>query len=57
MLKPIGMIGKFKLKKDIIVVGLEKINQISPLFDPDLFECVDTQIYRIDMIDYRKHII
>ena len=27
------------------------------LFDPDLFECIDTQIYGIDTIDYRKHII
>ena len=125
-------VGTFKLKKDIIVVDLKKINQISPfiegldcleyainkehlnkindemgkimrrsdsaldyvptqyitdfvksiihddvveyagieyksvmhsdgynlaLFDPDLCECVDTQIYRIDMIDYRKHAI
>lgn len=25
------------------------------LFDPDLFECVDTKVYGIDMIDYRKH--
>ena len=126
-------VGTFKLKKDIIVVDLKEINQISPfiegidcleyainkehlnkindemgkimrrsdsaldyvptqyitdfvksiirndgaaeyagieyksvmhsdgynlaLFDPDLCECVDTQIYRIDMIDYRKHVI
>ena len=75
-------VGKFKLTKDIIVVDLKKINQISPfiegldcleyagieyksvmhsdgynlaLFDPDLFECVETQVYGIDMIDYRKH--
>ena len=27
------------------------------LFDPALFECVDTQVYGIDTIDYRKHII
>lgn len=27
------------------------------LFDPDLFECVDTKVYGIDMIDYRKHIV
>lgn len=125
-------VGKFKLKKDIIVVDLKKINQISPfidgldcleyainkehlnkinnemgkimrrsdsaldyvptqyitdfvksiihdgveeyagieyksvmhsdgynlaVFDPDVFECVGTKVYRIDTIDYRKHII
>ena len=125
-------VGKFKLKKDIIVVDLKRINQISPfieglncleyainkehlnkindemskimrrsdsaldyvptqyitdfvksiihddvaeyagieyksvmhsegynlaLFDPDLCECVDTQVYGIDTIDYRKHLI
>ena len=125
-------VGKFKLKKDIIVVDLKKINQISPfiveldcleyainkehlnkindemgkimrrsdsaldyvptqyiadfvksimrdgdaeyagieyksvmhregynlaLFDPDLFECIDTEIYGIDTIDYRKHVL
>ena len=27
------------------------------LFDPDLFECVGTEVYRIDMIDYRKHAV
>lgn len=27
------------------------------LFDPDLCECVDTQVYGIDTIDYRKHLI
>lgn len=123
-------VGKFRLKKDIIVVDLKKINQISPflegldcleyainkehlnkindemgkimrrsdsaldyvptqyitdfvksiihddvaeyagieyksvmhsdgynlaLFDPDLFECVETEVYGIDTIDYRKH--
>lgn len=122
-------VGKFRLKKDIIVVDLKKINQISPfiedldcleyavnkehlnkindemgrimrrsdsaldyvptqyitdfvksishngeyeysgieynsvmhmggynlaVFNPDLFECIETKIYRIDMIDYRK---
>ncbi len=25
------------------------------LFDPDLFECEETEVYRIDTIDYRKH--
>ena len=25
------------------------------LFDPDLCECISKQVYRIDMIDYRKH--
>ena len=25
------------------------------LFDPDLFECVETEVYGIDTIDYRKH--
>lgn len=25
------------------------------VFDPDLFECVETKVYRIDTIDYRKH--
>lgn len=123
-------VGKFVLKKDIIVVDLKRINQISPfiegldcleyainkehlnkindemskimrrsdsdldyvptqyitdfvksiihdgvpeyagieyksvmhregynlaLFDPELCECIDTNVYRIDMIDYRKH--
>lgn len=122
-------VGKFKLKNDIIVVDLKKINQISPfiegigcleyavnkeylnkindemdkitrksdsdldyistqyitdfiksithdivqeyagieynsvmnsggynlaLFNPDICECIDTQIYRIDTIDYKK---
>lgn len=122
-------VGKFKLKEDIIVVDLKKINQISPfiegldcleyainkehlnkindemgkimrrsdsvldyvptqyitdfvksiihddvaeyaaieyksvmhsegynlaLFDPDLFECIDTEVFGIDTIDYRK---
>ena len=125
-------VGKFKLIKDIIVVDLKKINQISPfiegldcleyannkehlnkinnemgkimrrsdstldyvptqyiadfvksithdgvveyegieyksvmhnegynlaVFNPNLFECIDTQIYGIDTIDYRKHIV
>lgn len=125
-------VGKFRLTKDIIVVDLKKINQISPfiegldcleyainkehlnkinnemgkimrrsdsvldyvptqyitdfvksivhdgvaeyagieyksvmhgdgynlaLFDPSLFECISTEVYRIDMIDYRKHIV
>lgn len=125
-------VGTFRLKEDIIVVDLKKINQISPftegldcleyainkehlnkindemgkimrrsdsaldyvptqyitdfvksiihddtaeyagieyksvmhgegynlaLFDPDLFECVDTKVYKIDMIDYRKSIV
>ncbi len=125
-------VGIFELKKDIIVVDLKKINQISPfidgldcleyainkehlnkindemskimrrsdstldyvptqyitdfvksithngkaeyagieyksvmhnegynlaVFDPDLFECIDTKVYRIDTIDYRKHLI
>ena len=27
------------------------------LFDPDLFECVETKVYGIDTIDYRKHVI
>ena len=27
------------------------------LFNPDLFECVDTEVYGIDTIDYRKHVI
>lgn len=27
------------------------------LFYPDLFECVETKVYRIDTIDYRKHSI
>ena len=124
-------VGKFKLKKDIIVVDLKKINQISlftegldcleyainkehlnkineemgkimrrsdstldyvptqyitdfiksivhegkaeyagieynsvmhsggynlAVFDPDLFECVETEVYGIDMIDYTKHV-
>lgn len=125
-------VGKFKLKKDIIVVDLKRINQISPfieeldcleyainkehlnkinnemgrimrrsdsaldyiptqyitdfvksithnevaeyagieyksvmhengynlaIFNPELFECIDTKIYKIDMIDYRKHVM
>ena len=25
------------------------------IFNPELFECIDTEIYKIDMIDYRKH--
>lgn len=27
------------------------------LFDPDLFECVNTEVYRIDTIDYKKHLV
>jgi len=27
------------------------------VFNPELFECVGTQIYKIDTIDYRKHVI
>lgn len=27
------------------------------LFDPDLFECIGTEVYGIDTIDYRKHVI
>lgn len=27
------------------------------LFNPELCECIDTDVYRIDMIDYRKHAI
>ena len=27
------------------------------VFDPDLFECIDPKVYRIDTIDYRKHLI
>lgn len=125
-------VGKFQLKKDIIVVDLKKINQISPfiegldcleyainkehlnkindemgkimrrsdspldyvptqyitdfvksiiydgnpeyagieyksvmhnggynlaLFDPDLFECIETEVYAIETIDYKKHIV
>ena len=118
-------VGKFRLKKDIIVVDLKKINQLDcleyainkehlnkindemgkvmrrsdsaldyvptqyitdfvksvshgddaeyagieyksvmhsdgynlALFDPDLFECVNTEVYGIDTIDYRKHIV
>ena len=125
-------VGKFELKKDIIVVDLKKINQISPfiegldcleyainkehlnkindemgkimrrsdsaldyvptqyitdfvksivhdgvpeyagieyksvmhgegynlaVFEPEIFECVGTEVYRIDMIDYRKHML
>lgn len=125
-------VGKFELKKDIIVVDLKKINQISPfidgldcleyainkehlnkinnemgkimrrsdsaldyvptqyitdfvksivrdneqeyagieyksvmhsqgynlaVFDPDIFECIETKVYGIDMIDYRKHAV
>ena len=125
-------VGKFRLRKDIIVVDLKRINQISPfiegldcleyainkehltkindemgkimrrsdsaldyvptqyitdfvksiihdgvveyagieyksvmhsagynlaLFDPELFECIDTEVYRIDTIDYKKHLI
>lgn len=125
-------VGKFKLKKDIIVVDLKRINQISPfieeldcleyainkehlnkinnemgrimrrsdsaldyiptqyitdfvksithnevaeyagieyksvmhengynlaIFNPELFECIDTKTYKINMIDYRKHVM
>ncbi|TCS75022.1 RES domain-containing protein [Muricomes intestini] len=125
-------VGKFELKKDIIVVDLKKINQISPfiegldclecainkahlnkindemgkvmrrsdsaldylptqyiadfvksivhdglpeyagieyksvmysegynlaVFNPDLFECIGTDVYRIDTIHYNKHIL
>lgn len=25
------------------------------LFEPDLFECIETEVYRIDAIEYRKH--
>lgn len=125
-------VGKFELKRDIIVVDLKKINQISPfiegldcleyainkdylnkindemgkimkrsdssldyiptqyiadfiksivhddvqeymgieyksvmysegynlaVFDPDIFECIGTEVYRIDTIDYRRHIV
>lgn len=125
-------VGKFRLKSDIIVVDLKRINQISPfidgldcleyainkehlnkindemskimrrsdsaldyvptqyiadfvksiihddkqeyagieyksvmhnggynlaIFNPDLFECVGVEVYRIDTIDYRKHVI
>lgn len=62
-------VGKFKLTKDIIVVDLKEINQISPFIEGvDCLEYainkehlnkindVDTEVYRIDMIDYRKHI-
>ena len=27
------------------------------IFNPELFECIDTEIYKIDMIDYRKHVM
>lgn len=27
------------------------------VFEPELFECIDTVMYRIDTIDYRKHVI
>ena len=27
------------------------------VFNPSLFKCVGTEVYRIDMIDYRKHIV
>lgn len=27
------------------------------LFDPDLFECIQTEVYAIDTIDYKKHIV
>lgn len=27
------------------------------IFNPELFECIDTKIYKIDMIDYRKHVM
>lgn len=25
------------------------------VFNPDLFECIETEVFRIDMIDYRRH--
>lgn len=27
------------------------------IFNPDLFKCIDADVYRIDTIDYRKHIV
>ena len=27
------------------------------VFDPDVFECIETKVYRIDTIDYRKHVV
>lgn len=27
------------------------------LFDPDLFECIETEVYAIETIDYKKHIV